>query len=120
MNPRLRAAGRLLAFVVVVFVAFAAKGPWLHATFPHIDGVAAYVLDHMIELAAILIFGSIMAAIEHRPFAAYGLPWRHALRARFWQGAGAGLAALTLLVLVLGRAGAMQLSVPSTPALRAA
>ena len=119
MNSRLRALGRLLLFVALAFVIFPAKRRWLRVMFHGADETVGYVLDHMIELAAVLIFGSIMAAIERRPFAAFGLPWRLALRARFWQGAGAGLASLTLLILVLRATGAIGLGVSSTSPLHA-
>lgn len=119
MNPRLRALGRLLAFLALVIIILPAKGRWLRLVFHGTDDTVRYVVDHMIELAAVLIFSAIMAKIERRPFAAFGLPWRLALRARFWQGAGAGLASLTLLVLVLHATGAIQIDMSSTSALKA-
>jgi hypothetical protein len=82
--------------------------------------VAGYILDHMIELAAVLVFASIAAALERRPFGAFGLPWRRALRAEYWQGAGAGLASLAALVFVVQGAGAIRISLSATPALAAA
>jgi len=120
MGSRLRAVWGLLAFVVLAFVVFPAKGRWLRALLHGSDDTVRYVLDHMIELAAIVLFASIMAAIARRPFGAFGLPWRLALRSRFWQGAGAGLASLTLLMFGLRATGAIQLGVSSTPPLQAA
>lgn len=120
MNPRLRALLRLLAFAVLVFIAFPAKGRLLRAALHGLDGTIAYVVDHLIELAAVLLFAGIMAAVERRPFAAFGMPWRHALRARFWQGAAAGLVALTVLVLALQGVGAIRLGAPTSPPLMAA
>jgi CAAX protease family protein len=119
MSPKLRALGRLAVFCVLVFLVFPSKKLWLPRLFPGIHGVAGYVLDHMIELAAILIFSSIMAAIERRPFGAYGLPGRQAFRGRFWQGALAGLVSLTLLVTALAATGGLQVSVAPTAVLPA-
>jgi len=119
MNPRLRALGRLLAYAALVFIVLPAKGRWLHAVAPGISGTVAYIADHLIDLAVILVFASIMAALERRPFAAFGLPWRQALRSRFWQGAGAGIVSLAILVLALSATGAIQFSVPLTSALQA-
>ncbi len=96
-----------------------AKRGWLRVTFHGGDQTVIYLLDHMIELSAVLIFSAIMAGIERRPFAAFGLPWRQALRTRFWQGAAAGLGSLSLLVLVLRATGAIQLGLSATPALLA-
>ncbi len=119
-KPRLLAAARLLVFVALVFVVFPAKRRWLRGALPGADGVAIYVVDHLIELAAILVFGSIAATLERRPFGAFGLPWRKALRAGFWQGAGVGLASLTVLVFVVRAAGAIRIGLSPTPALAAA
>src|SRR5437867_4509318 len=118
MSPKLRALGRLLLFAALVFVVFPAKRRWLRGMLHGVDGTAVYVLDHRIDLVAVLLFGWIMAAIERRSFATFGLPWRLALRARFWQGAVAGLASLTVLVLVLRATGAIQLGLPSTVAVK--
>jgi len=118
MTSRVRALIRLSAFVGLAFVVLPAKRTWLRAVCQGVDGTVLYLLDHMIDLVAILAFGFIMAAIERRPFAAFGMPWRQALRARFWQGAGAGLAALTVLVLVLGATGAIRIGASPTSALQ--
>jgi membrane protease YdiL (CAAX protease family) len=118
MNPRLRALGRLLVYAALVFIVLPAKGRWLRAVTPGADGTVAYVLDHLINLAVILGFGSIMATLERRPFAAFGLPWRQALRSRFWNGAGAGIVSLAILVLALNATGAIQFSLPRTSALQ--
>src|SRR5262245_30295422 len=70
----------------------------------------------MVELAAVLAFGAIMAAVERRPFAAFGLPWRQALRSRFWQGAVVGIGSLTVLVLGLRLTGALDVRAPAASA----
>jgi membrane protease YdiL (CAAX protease family) len=118
MSPRLRALIRLSGFLVLVFVVLPAKRTWLRAVCHGVDPTAVYVLDHVLDLVVILAFGFIMASIERRPFGAFGLPWRQALRSRFWQGAAAALAALTVLVGILGATGAIQVGASSTPALQ--
>ena len=120
MKPRLLAVTRLLVFVALAFVVFPAKRRWLRGAFHGTGGVVEYVVDHMIELAALLAFGVIAAALERRRFSAFGLPWRWALRAGFWQGAGAGLASLAALILVIQGAGGIRIGLPATPALAAA
>lgn len=118
MHPRLRATIRLAVFGALAFVVLPAKRAWLRAACQGVDETAVYLLDHTIDLLVLLSFGFVMAAIERRPFATFGLPWRQALRARFWQGAGAGLAALTLLVGALGSTGAIHFGSSPTTALQ--
>jgi len=120
MSPRLRALGRLAVFAGIAFVLFPSKKYWLPKLIPGLHGVAGYVVEHMIELVAILVAGAIMAAVERRPFGDYGLPLRQVFRARFWQGAGAGIAALTLLVVALSRVGALTISAPAALSFQAA
>jgi len=120
MTRRLLALGRLLVFALLALVAFPALRRWLNASLHGSDGTIAYLLGHAIELVAILIYSSVAARIERRPFAAFGLPWRLALRSRFWQGAAAGIVSLSVLVLALRATGAINVSLPRTSALAAA
>lgn len=50
---------------------------------------------------AMLAAAVIMARIEHRPFGSYGLPWKRALGAGFWEGALWGFLAMTVILLIL-------------------
>jgi len=120
MNPRLGALVRLLAFVAFVFVVLPLKGPWLRAAFHGGDSTVLYIIDHLVELVAVLVFAVIIAALERRPFGAYGLPGRQAMRGRFWQGAALGLVSLSALVVVLCGLGAIRLGGPSTSPAQAA
>jgi len=120
MSARFRALTRVAAFAVLVFVLFPSKRIWLAKLIPGLHGAVGYVVEHMMELAAILIAGAIMARIERRPFGEYGLPFTQAFRARFWQGAVGGIAALTLLVFALAGVGALQMTPPSTLSVQAA
>ena len=124
VNRRVRkravALARLLVFVLLVFVALPAKRHWLRGVLHDNGGVMSYVIDHMIDLAAVLAFSGIVAAIERRPFAAFGLPLRQALGARFWQGAAVGMASLVVLVFGLRLVGALDVRAPATPALEMA
>lgn len=56
-------------------------------------------------LIAVVLPAFIMARIERRPFAAYGLPRQLAFGKMFWLGAVWGLVALTVLMIVLRGAG---------------
>lgn len=115
--PRLRALGRLLPFALLAFVAFPLKARWLRHAFPGLHGTVDYLVNHLIELVALLAFTAVAAALERRPFGAYGLPPRLALRTRFWQGALAGIILLTLLIGALAAAGVLRLAPPAGPLL---
>jgi CAAX protease family protein len=59
---------------------------------------------------ALLFFSALGAAaalglVEGRPVGDYGLPWRRAFRACFWQGTLWGIAEISLLVLLIAGAG---------------
>lgn len=56
-------------------------------------------------LLPLLVATWIMARIERRTFADYGLPWRRAFGRRFWQGACFSFASFTVLLLVMRAAG---------------
>ena len=61
-------------------------------------------LDTAAELGLAIIAlapALLMARIENRPFASYGLPLNHAFGRLFWMGAVWGIASLTLLLLAL-------------------
>src|SRR5262245_32271848 len=119
MRVRFGVLARLLLFVGLVFGVFPAKRRWLGAALHGTDGIVLYLVDHMVELAAILLFGWIAATVEDRSLASFGLPWRRALRREFWQGAAAALVSLTLLMVVLQLLGAVRIGAPS-PTLEAA
>jgi len=59
-------------------------------------------------LAALFLSTGIMAKIERRSFADYGLPWRRAFCAQFWQGAAISFISLSGLMLALRLAGALS------------
>src|SRR5437773_3473763 len=109
MHPRLRAVGRLLLFALLAFVLFPAAGGVLQKALGHADATVVYILGHLAQLVALLIFCAIAAGMERRPFAAYGMPWREALRSRFWQGVCVGLVSLAILMLALRLTGAVQI-----------
>ena len=66
-------------------------------------------LQEMILFASALSAAQVMALIEGRRIGAYGLPWRGAVRGRFWQGALWGWAEISVLVLLIGTLGGYTL-----------
>jgi CAAX protease family protein len=117
VKQRLRALGRLLIFALLVLVLFPLKRRWLNAAGSGEDEVVLYLVDHLIELAAIVVYSLAAARLEGRPFGSFGLPWRQALSRPAWVGAGAGLVSLTALMLALRAAGVVRVEASSTPLL---
>lgn len=113
MRSRLQATARLALYALLVLVVFPAKGRWLRASLHGAGEDAAYVVDHLIELVAILLFAWIAAAAERRPFGAFGLPFRRWPGRNFLIGTVAGLAAIVALVLPLAALGALHVEGPS-------
>jgi membrane protease YdiL (CAAX protease family) len=106
-----------LPYAVLLFGLFPFQGRYFASILHGADGVVVYLVGHLAQLVEILLFVAVMAALEKRPFGDFGLPWREALRSRFWSGAGVGVVALTVLVLALAALGALELRLPARPGL---
>jgi membrane protease YdiL (CAAX protease family) len=61
------------------------------------------------QMVAAILPALVMAAIERRPFGAYGLPGRQAFGKLFWAGMLWGIATITLLVFAIGGFGDFSL-----------
>lgn len=59
------------------------------------------LIRELVLLAGALGAAQIMALIEGRTLGAYGIPWRGAFSARFWQGTVWGIAQLTSIILLI-------------------
>jgi membrane protease YdiL (CAAX protease family) len=108
----LRAGWRLLIFVAMLV-------PLYYGTVAIIDSAERRLHVEMFSptdilivmvvfLAALFLATGIMATIEGRSIADYGLPWRRALCGQFWQGAAISFASLTALLFGLRLAGAFS------------
>lgn len=101
----LRAGWRLLIFAAILFALFAAKTQIVQRTMPGLKGDARFLFDRTARFLFYLLASGIMARIEWRTIADYGLPWRQMFRRQFWQGALIGFVSLTALLGVLRAAG---------------
>ena len=107
----LRAGWRLLIFLAILFVLSAGLDAVARLTMhqkaqvPSFDSVSV-LAGEATRFLLFLLASWIMARIEGRKIADYGLPWRKAFDMRFWQGALIGFAAITVLLLFL-RAGSV-------------
>lgn len=75
-------------------------------------GIHGIWLDLTVEsqrMVAVILPALVMAAIEKRPFGAYGLPGRQAFGKLFWAGMLWGIAAISLLVFAIGGVGDFSL-----------
>jgi uncharacterized protein len=106
----IRAGWRLLIFFALLVPMFWGTGLMSDAImhrFNSTDGTPEAILVSLGIFLIPLMFATwIMAKIEGRTFADYGLPWRRAFCGQFWQGAVFSFASLSLLMLVLWLLGA--------------
>jgi membrane protease YdiL (CAAX protease family) len=108
----LRAGWRLLIFVLTLSVLsgalFLALRPFAHPRLaPANLSPSVEVMLPAEFLSALVVFLAtyLMTKIEGRTFADYGLPWRKAFNARFWEGMAWGFAGITALLVALRAAG---------------
>jgi membrane protease YdiL (CAAX protease family) len=110
----LRAGWRLLLFLAILSILFPAAAMLVrlfHA--PRMrDGITpgAARFGEGLPLLIVLLASWIMAQVERRGLAAYGLPARFAFGARFWQGAIIGFLAISGLLGAIRMAGAFHLA----------
>jgi len=104
----LRAGWRLLVFLGILALLFQLRDALIRRS-GGLDGAALYVFRQATRFVFCLLASELMARFEGRSIADYGLPWRQAFRRRFWQGMLIGFAALSLLLAVMGLAGAFHL-----------
>jgi membrane protease YdiL (CAAX protease family) len=71
-----------------------------------LDDVARFLMFEVTSFLTFLFVTWLMARIEGRKIADYGLPWKRMFRSQFWVGAAMGFAALTFLLIVLRFCGA--------------
>ncbi len=61
----------------------------------------ALLIRELVLIAGAVGAAQVMALIEGRTIGAYGVPWRGAFRARFWQGTVWGIAQLSAIMLLI-------------------
>jgi uncharacterized protein len=105
----LRAGWRLLIFVAILvpldYAASLGIDPLLRRAHAGDFTPLGALLSVGPFLPPLLFVSWIMAKIEGRTFADYGLPWGRAFGRRFWQGAAFSFVSLTAMLLVMRLAG---------------
>jgi len=117
---RLKALGRLSVFALLVFGVVPLENRWFQSAMKGADEALVYVVSRVVQLAVLLVFAWGASKLERRPFSAYGMPWRQALRSGFWKGVIAGIVSLSVLIFALSAAGALHLSMAPQKALAGA
>ena len=106
----LRAGWRLLFYVALWQIFVFLLDRLASVALPR--GTHGIWLDLTVEskrMVAVILPALVMAAIEKRPFGAYGLPGRQAFGKLFWAGMLWGIAAISLLVFAIGGVGDFSL-----------
>ena len=108
----LRAGWRLLVYVALTFILghFLLRALHLKPGQAAAFTISAALPGEVLGVVAVLAAALVMGKFEKRSLADYGLPWRKALRARFWEGALWGFLELTAVLAVLRGAGAFSLN----------
>jgi membrane protease YdiL (CAAX protease family) len=101
----LRAGWRLLIFLLIVAAMFVSGVFLLQPRLLKLLGAdfsaPGVIVGELLSFSIILIASFIMSRIEHRRFAAYGLPPRGFLGRNFWSGALWGFAMLSFIVAMM-------------------
>jgi len=104
-SAELRAGWWLLLFVGAVTCITAGGNAAIRRWLGHADGDTLFLVREIMDLVIIFAVSWAAGRIEGRSIATYGLPARQMFGARFWEGMGLGLAAITALLCAMRAAG---------------
>jgi len=102
---RLRWVGHLAMFVALVLLLTACKSALVHVFLSRWSDGAQYLADKILRFAVYLIASAILARLESKSIAAYGLPVTRTLVPRFIRGAVISFLGLTAFLLLSRAAG---------------
>ncbi len=101
----LRAGWRLLIFLIIVVAMFVAAAfllqPRLRTLLGTDFSAPGVIVGELISFSIVLFAAFLMSRLEHRRFAAYGLPVRGFLGKNFWSGALWGFVMLSFIVAMM-------------------
>ena len=110
-RSELRAGWRLLIFFAIVSLLFALKGMLDQRMVRVMDKDTWFLIAEVLVFFIFLLASWIMAKIEGRTLADFGLPGSRAFCGQFWQGLVAGCISLSVLLLALRAAGVFRFGV---------
>jgi membrane protease YdiL (CAAX protease family) len=102
----IHAAPRWLLYLVIAYVVFKVEQWLLMSVGSHLNTLWWRMMIETIMMLAAILPAFVMAQVEGRPFGDFGLPASRAFARNFWVGALWGIAALSVLMLVLRATGA--------------
>ena len=97
----LRAGWRLFIFLAIVIAVINARNLTVRRLLHGADDTTLFFVREVTDFLIFLLASWIMANIEGRTIADYGLPRRRMFRVQFWQGALLGFAAITGLLVAM-------------------
>jgi membrane protease YdiL (CAAX protease family) len=100
-ESELRAGWRFAIYAAIITLLFTSRGAIESRFLAGLDDATRYVINQASRFVLCLFASWIMARIEKRTIADYGLPWRRMFRNEFWLGGLFGFAALTTLLGVM-------------------
>lgn len=102
-----RAGWRVLLFLILFFASMFVLG-WVAMQSAHLERAfmpLVVIRSEGVMFASALIASAVMARLERRPFAMYGLPWRQAFQGRFWEGGLWGFLAISVVLAIMHEVG---------------
>ncbi len=109
-DAELRAGWRLVIFLLVMMAVSLGIGFVVHVVRVRRSPPPIPMFDVLVAASIIFITTAVMAIIEKRELADYGLPLRQCLGKRFWLGAAFGLVTMTAVVAAMHVAGVIWFS----------
>jgi uncharacterized protein len=104
-RSELRAGWRLLIFLAIVVTLIRANRLVVGRLLYGVDATTSFLVFEVMDFLIFLFASWIMARIEARTIADYGLPARRMFHVEFWRGTLVGFASLTGLLIVMRLAG---------------
>jgi membrane protease YdiL (CAAX protease family) len=101
----LRSGWRLLFFIAILAILLRVDRQFVQPLMGGLDDVTQYLANCIVNFLDFLLASWIMAKIERKTIAAYGLPWRRMFQGQFWRGALLGFASLTMLLVIMRASG---------------
>ena len=117
----LRAGWRIFLYLGMGVVVFFLLSAFVVLVPAHAGTLGQSIFFNAVMAISALVPASVMARIENRPFAVYGLPPRNAFGKLFWTGAACGIASFSFLMLLLRGIGVFtfgHLALHGEPALK--
>ena len=109
----LRAGWRLLIFIAIALALLTVKDLIFAKAMHEVDKYTVFAIGDAVAFLVFLVASWIMAKLEGRRIADYGLPWQKMFGRQFWQGTVLGFGSITALLACLRIAGVFKFGAPA-------